>query len=190
MGGPEGALTLQQQTQEAVKALIDVIMPPSLLAAHPHLVDTPRRMTDWLLQYSQNGTNLEDHITVFEEQSTSMVVQYDIPFSAICAHHFLPFTGRAAVGYVPAGRIVGLSKLDRVVQYYAERITLQEHITQSIVEGLMKAIEPTFVAAYLYDVQHGCMAIRGVKHPDVKTDTFDARGRDVFADMFMRMVKR
>lgn len=165
-------------------------MPPELLAKHPHLIDTPRRMTDWLLQYSQPKGPLSDVITVFEEASTSIVVEYDIPFSAICAHHFLPFTGKAAVGYIPNGRILGLSKLARVVHYYAERITLQEHITQGIVEGLEQEINPEFVGAYLYDVQHGCMTIRGVQLPDARTDTFDMRGDKQFIDQFMRMVQR
>lgn len=176
--------------KEKVADLLAVVMPDYLLEAHPHLHDTPRRMTDWLLRYSTNGTRLEDHITIFEEQSESMILEYDIPFSAICAHHFLPFHGKAAVGYIPAGKIVGLSKLARVVQFYAERITLQEHITEGIVEGLHRTLAPTFVGAYLYDVRHDCMGIRGVKLPDTKTDTIHFKGRDIFVNTFMQMVKR
>lgn len=181
---------LAKRTSEVVKELIDVIMPSELLAEHPHLVDTPRRMTDWLLQYSQNGRHIEDVITVFDEQTSTMVVEHGIDFSAICAHHLLPFFGKAAVGYIPAGKVLGLSKLSRVVEFYAERITLQEHITEGIVEGLMQTIKPNFVAAYLYDVTHCCMTIRGVEQRHAKTDTFDSRGRDIYVQTFFQMVGR
>lgn len=181
---------LARRTEQVIRQLLDVIIPDDMRRDHPHLQDTPRRVTSWLLQYARNGTSPDDILQpIFNESYTGMVLVKDIEFSSLCAHHFLPFKGKAAVGYIPSGKVIGLSKLARIVHYYAERVTIQELITQAVVRALDDALKPTFVAAYLYDVEHGCMTIRGVREPHARTDTFDARGRDVFISQFMGMIR-
>lgn len=167
---------LERRTREVVRELLGVLLPDEFKDSHPHLGDTPRRVTDWLLQYAHPETDLSKVMRVFEEEHTGMILEKDIPFTSLCAHHLLPFQGKAAVAYVPNGKIAGISKLTRVTWFYANRVTLQEEVTKSIVDGMFDLLEPIYVAAYLYDVTHGCMTVRGVKTLHVTTDTFDDRG--------------
>lgn len=167
---------LGKRTEEVVRDLLRVLIPSETLEAHPHLADTPRRVASWLLQYSQNGKSLEEVLgPIFAGESyDGIVLVKDIEFTALCAHHLLPFHGRAAIGYVPNAKLLGLSKLARVTHFFAERVTLQEHITGGIVEALGKTLEPLFVGVYLYDVEHGCISARGVREAHAKTNTYSA----------------
>lgn len=169
---------VRMETEAAMKSVLECLVSAETLEAHPHLGDTPRRATDWLLQYSQPKGKFEDVIKQgFDEQYDGMVVQKDIEFSALCAHHLLPFSGKAAVGYWPDQKVLGLSKLARSVEYFSERVTLQEHITEQTAKALFDATEPWYVGVFLYDVQHGCMTVRGVKQPCAVTNTFVAYKR-------------
>lgn len=179
---------LQEATEALVGQLLQVLVPPEILDENQHMVDTPRRVTDWLMQYSQPTAPLETIIgPIFDESYHGMVFQNDIAFSALCAHHLLPFTGHAAVGYVPAGKVIGISKLTRIVRFFAQRATLQELITQQILEALVTVTEPTFAGVMLYDVSHMCMSIRGVQEPHAKTTTMDFHGRDTYIDHFLKL---
>lgn len=165
-----------QRTRDVVRQLLEVLVPEDVLKDHPHLADTPRRVASWLLQYSQNGASVEDVLgPIFEEEYAGLVLMKEIEFTALCAHHLLPFHGKAAVGYMPRGRVLGLSKLARLVQHFSERVTLQEHITTSIVDALVEALEPHFAAVYLYDVEHGCVSARGVRQEHAVTNTYSSR---------------
>jgi GTP cyclohydrolase I len=113
------------------------------------------------------------------EGNNEMILQQDITFVSLCNHHVLPFIGRAHVAYIPAGRIVGLSKLARVVRYYAAGLQVQERLTTQIAERLEAELEPLGVAIIL-QAEHTCMTIRGVKAPGSYTTTSAMRG--VFSD--------
>ena len=167
---------LELRTRALIRDLLEVLVPPETLANHPHLADTPRRVASWLLQYSQNGTHVEDIIgPIFKgEGYQGIVLVKDIEFTALCAHHLLPFHGRAAVGYIPSDKILGLSKLARLVHFYGERVTLQEHITDSVLKTLQNTVDPYYAAVYLYDVEHGCISARGVRERHAQTNTFDS----------------
>jgi GTP cyclohydrolase I len=113
--------------------------------------------------------------TIFHESYQEIVLLRDIEFHSLCEHHLLPFTGRAHVAYLPDGRIVGLSKLARVVEEYARRPQVQERLTTQVVDAIMDELNP-IGAACVIEAVHTCMTIRGVrKHGSVMV-TSELRG--------------
>ena len=141
------------------------------------LRDTPRRVADLYAEVFEGmQSDPREHLAVgFEEQHKEMVILKDIPFHSYCEHHLLPFTGKAHVGYIPNGRIVGLSKLARVVEGYARRPQLQERLTSQIADAIIEAISPRGVGVVI-EAQHLCMIIRGVKKPGSTMVTSAMRG--------------
>ncbi len=113
--------------------------------------------------------------TVFTADYDEVVVLRDIPFASVCEHHLLPFTGRASVAYIPSGKVVGLSKLARLVEGYARRPQIQEQLTVQICEALMDALQPKG-AAVVVEAVHSCMTIRGVKKTGATMLTSCLRG--------------
>jgi len=112
---------------------------------------------------------------LFEAESREMVVVSDIDFYSICEHHLLPFFGKAYVAYIPNGKIVGLSKLARVVEAYARRLQVQERMTRQIAECIMENLEPMGVAVVL-KAQHLCMMMRGVQKQNSYATTSEMLG--------------
>jgi GTP cyclohydrolase I len=120
--------------------------------------------------------NPRDHLTVlFDEQHDEMVVVKDVPFYSMCEHHLLPFQGRAHVGYIPRGKVVGLSKIVRVVEAFARRPQVQERLTSQIADLLMDALDAQGVAVVV-EASHTCMTMRGVKKPGSNVVTSAMRG--------------
>jgi GTP cyclohydrolase I len=128
----------------------------------------------------------------FEVGHDEMVILKDIPFYSICEHHFLPFHGVAAVGYIPDGRVVGLSKLARLVDAYAHRPQIQEQMTSQIADTLMESLQPDGVAVVI-EAEHLCMTARGVKKPGSRMVTSATRGsfrkNDVTRAEFLSLVR-
>jgi GTP cyclohydrolase IA len=114
--------------------------------------------------------------TFFTEQYDELVVLRDIPFHSMCEHHLLPFAGRAHVAYLPDGRIVGISKLARVVEAYARRPQVQERMSSQIADLLMEELNAKGVAVII-QATHLCMTCRGVKKPGTVMVTSALRGR-------------
>ena len=112
---------------------------------------------------------------LFEESHDNMVVVRDIEFYSLCEHHMLPFFGKAHVAYIPDGRIVGLSKMARVVEVFARRLQVQERMTDQIADALVDALQPIGVGVVL-EAAHFCMMMRGVEKQDSKTITSALRG--------------
>ena len=117
--------------------------------------------------------------TTFDTEHDEMVVVKDIDFVSLCAHHIVPFVGKAHIGYVPNGNLCGLSKIARTVRHEASTLTVQEDLTASIANILELKLRPQGVAVVL-EAEHMCMALRGVKAPGSLTTTSTMRG--VFAD--------
>jgi GTP cyclohydrolase I len=111
----------------------------------------------------------------FDEDHREMVILRDIPFAAMCEHHLLPFTGQAHIGYIPQGRVVGLSKLARLVEGYARRPQLQERLTSEIADALMDALTPNGCGVVIEAV-HTCMTIRGINKAGATMLTSAMRG--------------
>ncbi|HEY7350470.1 MAG TPA: GTP cyclohydrolase I FolE [Ktedonobacterales bacterium] len=141
------------------------------------LRDTPRRIAE---MYAELFAGLKhDPAEVlqvsFDEGHSEMVIVKDIPFYTVCEHHFLPFHGVAHVGYIPRGRVVGISKLARAVEILARRPQLQERLTSQIADTVMTTLEPNGVGVVL-EGDHLCMQMRGVKKPGSKVVTSAMRG--------------
>ncbi len=128
----------------------------------------------------------------FEAGHHEMVILKDIPFYSICEHHFMPFHGVAAVGYIPDGRVVGLSKLARLVDAYARRPQIQEQLTGQIADTLMEVMQADGVAVVI-EAEHLCMTARGVKKPGSRMVTSATRGtfrkNDVTRAEFLALVR-
>jgi GTP cyclohydrolase I len=106
------------------------------------------------------------------------IVLRGIEFSSLCEHHVLPFTGRAHVAYIPADRVVGLSKLARVVEAYSRRLQVQERLTQEVADALWGNLEPKGVMVVV-EATHTCMTLRGIRKPGAVMTTSAIRGRMV-----------
>lgn len=113
--------------------------------------------------------------SVFTEKYDEIVLLRDIPFYSICEHHLLPFIGKAHVAYLPTGKVLGVSKLARIVDCFAHRLQAQERLTGQIADFLMQNLKPMGVAVVL-QASHGCMTIRGIKKPDSMMVTSALRG--------------
>ena len=133
----------------------------------PQTIDTPRRVAKaWLKDLVIGSVTNEPNITVFpnEEHYDGLVVQTGIPVVSLCAHHNLPFTGYASVAYIPKDKVVGLSKLNRVVDWFSRRPQMQESLTQQIHDYLAKKLDCESVAVSIAS-KHMCCLNRGIKHP-------------------------
>lgn len=130
------------------------------------------------MEASQNQTLPYDGVLgqPFDDGHDEMVVVKDIDFIALCEHHLLPFHGRAAIGYIPNGRLLGLSKTARIVQWFCREPTLQEHITAGVAEAIDEVVTPKGVICVLYNVVHSCMSMRGVKQRHANTTTSSIKG--------------
>ena len=108
----------------------------------------------------------KEHVkSIFTESHDEVVLLRDIPFYSICEHHMMPFIGRAHVAYLPLGKVIGVSKLARIVDCFAKRLQVQERLTGQIADFIMENLKPQGVAVVL-EAAHSCVTIRGVKKPD------------------------
>lgn len=127
---------------------------------------------------------------IFHEQHESMIAVRDIEVYSLCEHHLLPFFGKAHVAYIPNGKILGLSKIPRVVDVFARRLQVQERLTDQIADALMEVVEPLGVGVVI-EAYHLCMMMRGVEKQHSKTVTSALRGcfhRGPTRDEFLRLV--
>jgi GTP cyclohydrolase I len=155
---------------------------------------TPARVAE-AMRFLTRGyeTCLDDVVNgaVFTEDHESMIAVRDIEIYSLCEHHMLPFFGRAHVAYIPNGRIIGLSKIPRVVDVFARRLQVQERLTDQVADAVMKVLEPHGVGVVI-EAYHLCMMMRGVEKQNSKTVTSAVRGvfREDFKtrDEFLRLV--
>ncbi len=160
----------------------------------PGLIRTPERVESslrWLCRGYQ--MSVEDVLGdgIFESDSDQMVIVKDIEIYSLCEHHLLPFFGKAHIAYVPDGRIMGFSKLPRIVEVFARRLQVQERLTDQIANAIQTVLEPNGVGVVI-EASHLCMMMRGVEKQSSKTITSAVRG--VFLsdqrtrDEFLRLV--
>jgi GTP cyclohydrolase I len=161
---------------QAGEAFMEIIWGDRFDLSSEHFKGTPERFVKMLRELT-----LQDpfEFTTFESNHDEMIVIKDIDFVSLCAHHIVPFMGKAHIAYVPRGKIAGLSKFARVVASASSDLTVQEDLTGKIADFLEKTLEPLGVAVVM-EAEHMCMTIRGIKAPGTKTVTSVMRG--VFAD--------
>ena len=156
--------------------------------------ETPRRIAEMYAEvFSGMKEDPREVLSVgFEEGHNEMVILKDIPFYSMCEHHLLPFYGMAHIGYIPKGRVVGASKLGRVVEILAKRPQLQERLTTQIADTIVEALQPQGVAVVI-EAEHLCMTMRGVKKPGSNIVTSAMRGsfrsRAVTRAEFLSLIK-
>lgn len=141
-----------------------------------HLIDTPQRVVRMYEEFFDTGPSPK--ITVFDTPESEMVLLTNIPFYSVCAHHWLPFYGVAHVGYLPNGKIIGLSKIPRIIKYFAARPQVQERLATEVADHLFSGMDnfnPVGVGVVL-QASHFCMEMRGVETPGVTTTTSALRG--------------
>jgi GTP cyclohydrolase I len=158
------------------------------------LLRTPTRVAEamrWLTRGYETCVGDVVNEAVFEESHESMILVRDIEIYSMCEHHMLPFFGRAHVAYIPNGKIIGLSKVPRIVDIFARRLQVQERLTDQVADAIMRALQPHGVGVVI-EAYHLCMMMRGVEKQNSKTVTSAVRGlfREDFKtrDEFLRLV--
>lgn len=184
-------LRIARQQQEmdleaAERAVTDLLMALGRDPASEHLADTPRRVAR---SYAEMLTPRDFDLTTFpnDEGYDELVLARGIPFQSLCRHHLLPFAGVAHVAYLPGERLLGLSKLARVVELFARDLQVQERLTKQVADWLQEHLAPKGVGVVL-EAEHQCMALRGVRATGAKAVTSavhgllrdDARSRQEF----------
>lgn len=141
------------------------------------VIDTPQRVERMYQEICAGLKEAAPACTAFdnEEHYDQMVIVKDIPFYSLCEHHLVPFFGKAHVGYLPADKYIGLSKIARVVEHYAKRPQVQERLTKQVSDYLFNLLEPAGIIVVL-EAEHLCMSSRGVKKPGTKTITSAIEG--------------
>jgi GTP cyclohydrolase IA len=158
-----------------IGALLDLL---HLDRNDPNLRETPDRVARMYLEMFHGlREGAEPEITTFpnEEHYSSMVMERDIPFYSMCAHHLVPFYGHAHIAYIPNHRIVGLSKIPRILEFYAKRPQIQERLTEQVADYLWSGLDP-LGAMVVIEARHLCVEMRGVKKPGALTVTSAIRG--------------
>ncbi|WP_456924639.1 MULTISPECIES: GTP cyclohydrolase I FolE [unclassified Geodermatophilus] len=156
--------------EEAVTALLRALGKDP---GSPHLAETPRRVAE---SFAELLTGRPFDLTTFANEGyDELVIAKDIPVQSLCEHHLLPFSGVAHIGYLPAGRILGLSKLARVLELFARDLQVQERLTQQVADWLQEHLAPRGVGVVI-EAEHLCMSLRGVRAPGARTVTSALHG--------------
>ena len=159
---------------EVERAARDLLVALGADLSDESLRETPRRMA---AAYAEFLTPEPFHATTFPNDGhyDELVLVRDIPFHSLCEHHLLPFVGVAHVGYIPAERIVGLSKLARVVDHFARALQVQERLTTQVADWFERELSPKGVGVVL-EAEHTCMSLRGAAKPGTRTVTSALHG--------------
>ena len=182
----------QERVATHVRAILGEL---GLDLSDPNLAETDQRVAKMYFEmFAGLEEGAEPAVTTFpnDEKYSAMVMEKQIPFYSMCAHHLVPFYGHAHIAYIPADRILGLSKFSRILEFYAKRPQLQERLTEQVVGFLENSLRPQG-AMVVIEARHLCVEMRGVKKPGALTVTSAIRGifhqrsqREEFLDLLRR----
>lgn len=164
----------QELVEEHFRAILELISPETKMG----ITETPGRAARMWLEELTSGyaVDIQSLFRLFEpEDYDGMVIVRDIPVKSVCVHHLVPFVGYAHIGYVPGAKILGLSKLARLVDAFGRRLQIQENVTKQVISALEEFLRPKGAIVVL-ESEHMCMTIRGVQAPGTKTITSDVSG--------------
>ncbi len=163
--------------------------------AREGLLDTPARAAKALQYLTRGYRQSVDEVVndaIFESDNDQMILVKDIELYSLCEHHMLPFIGKCHVAYIPTGKVIGLSKIARIVDMFARRLQIQENLTKQIADTLMQAIQPAGVGVII-EAQHLCMMMRGVEKQNSRMTTSMMLGtfldHDRTRSEFLRLVR-
>lgn len=172
--GPAAAPAGPPNRELAAAAVADLLVALGRDVTSPHLADTPRRVAEAFIEML---TPTDFSPTTFPNDGgyAELVLVQDIPFHSLCEHHLLPFQGVAHIGYLPGDRILGLSKLARVLEYFARDLQVQERLTTDVADWLQTQLAPRGVGVVI-EAEHLCMSLRGAQVSGSRTTTSALRG--------------
>ena len=180
-------LTDQEKMQRIERNVTDTLHTLGLDLTDDSLQGTPRRVAKLLVQEIFEGLHPDKlpRMSTFENKFkyAEMLIEKNIGVYSTCEHHLLPIIGRAHIGYISSGRIIGLSKLNRLVNYYAKRPQVQERLTKQIVQDLQKVLKTEDVACVI-DAKHMCVITRGIK--DINSSTITSEYGGKFKDTLVK----
>ena len=195
--GIQEDVDLIEKTSTRFPALIEELI--RLLGEDPQregLLKTPTRMAKSMLYLTSGYRQDIDALinkAIFDEPYNEMVVVKDIEFHSLCEHHMLPFFGRAHVAYIPDGKVIGLSKIPRIVEMFARRLQVQERMTTQIADFIQEVLHPQGVAVVV-EGAHMCSMMRGVRKADASMTTSTMRGdfekRKIRGEFFEHIARR
>jgi len=166
----------QDRVQDLIQSLLEEIGEDS---SREGLLKTPERVAEsWEFfsrGYRQKLGEIINH-AIFDEDAKDMVVVRDVEFFSLCEHHLLPFFGKAHVGYIPNGRVIGLSKIPRIIDMFSRRLQVQERLTRQIAETIQDVLDPIGVAVVM-EGRHMCMQMRGVEKQNCLASTSSMLGK-------------
>jgi len=163
----EGAGSLHLPTGPVEEAVREILVEIGEDPDRPGLVGTPDRVHRMYAELTAGYHVDPDRLVndaIYDVGYSEMVVVKDVPFYSLCEHHLLPFFGQAAVAYIPKGKVIGLSKIPRVVEMYARRLQVQERLTQQIADFLNERLDPQGVGVVI-EATHLCAVMRGIRKP-------------------------
>lgn len=182
-------MSTQEKISEAVKTILNAIGED---LSRPGLLETPIRAARAWKEMTRGMKEFPDHVKTFPSEFTDIIFRPGIPFSSLCEHHLLPYLGTIDFAYIPKGRVIGISKIIRLFRHYTARLSIQEDLTQSLVEKFNELVTPAGCAMRV-SAMHTCESTRGVLQSTAPMVTFSFSGRfkedKSYADQFMQMLK-
>ncbi len=164
----------KEKIEQAVRLFLEGIGED---AEREGLFETPGRIANMCEElFAGMNKDAGEHLSrTFTCENNEIVIEKDIAFYSVCEHHLLPFYGKVHIGYIPDGKVVGISKLARTVEVYARRAQIQEKLTFEIADAIMDYLKPKGVIVMI-EAEHMCMSMRGIKKPGAVTVTVTCRG--------------
>ena len=174
---------IDETLEQAVILLLEGI---GVDLSNPGVADTPKRFVKALKSFSPNKE--EPVVTMFPSESKGVVTIKNLELRSLCQHHLFPFFGSCSVAYIPNGYVAGLSKFQRVLDFFAERPQDQENITHQVLEYLVAHVQPKAMVV-MCKATHTCMTVRGVKCHNGETITIESYGTDIGDKIYENLIK-